>query len=99
MSRFRITRRARADLHGIWDYIGVENDNPAAAEKQVATLYDKFVLLAQHPLMGQQRDDLRSGLRAFAAGHYVILYYAMKDGIEVIGVVHGAQDIESLLGE
>jgi toxin ParE1/3/4 len=47
--------------------------------------------------MGQLRDDLRPDLRTFAAESYVILYYAMKEGIEVVGVVHGAQDIEAML--
>jgi len=96
MSRFRLSRQASADIRAIWDYLGVAKDDPTAAHRQVETLFERFQLLATHPLMGQSREDLRSGLRAFAAGSYVILYYPMKDGIQVAGVVHGARDIESM---
>ena len=96
MSRVRLTDQAEADICGIWHYVGVTNANPAAVDRQVARLYDKLCLLATQPLMGQLREDLRPGLRVFATGKYVILYYPMKDGIEVVGVVHGAQDIDSI---
>lgn len=96
MSRFRISRQAAADSDAIWDYLAIAKDNPAAAYHQVENLFEKFHLLATQPLMGQSREDLRSGLRTFAAGSYVILYYPLRDGIEVAGVVHGARDIESM---
>ncbi len=96
MSRFRLSRQAKADIHAIWDYIGITNDNPTAAHNQVETLFEKLQLLATQPMMGQLREDLRPRLRTFAAGSYVVLYYPMKDGIEVAGVVHGARDIESM---
>ena len=96
MSRFRLSNQAKADVHAIWDYIGITNGNPTAAQDQVESLYEKFKLLATQPMMGQLREDLRCGLRAFVAGSYVILYFPMPDGIEVAGVVHGAQDVESM---
>ena len=93
MSRFRLSHRASADIRAIWDYIGVAKDDPTAAHRQVETLLERLQLLATHPLMGQSREDLRSGLRTFAAGNYVILYYPMTDGIRVAGVVHGAREM------
>jgi plasmid stabilization system protein ParE len=40
--------------------------------------------------------DIRSWtLRKFR--HFVILYRPMEDGVEVIRVVHGSQDMQSLL--
>ncbi len=62
----------------------------------MTSLYERFHLLAGQPLMGQLREDLRPDLRAFAADNYVILYYPMKHGIEVAGIVHGAQDVRSM---
>ncbi len=96
MSRVRLTDQAETDICSIWHYIAVTNASPTAADGQVMSLYDKLGVLATQPLMGQLREDLRPGLRAFAAGNYVILYYPIKDGIEVVGVVHGAQDVESM---
>lgn len=96
MSRVRLSDRAKADIHGIWDYLGIARGSPGAADRQVEVLYDKFNLLAAQPLLGELRDDLRPGLRLFVAGSYVILYYPITGGVEVAGVVHGARDIESM---
>jgi toxin ParE1/3/4 len=96
MTPVRLSRQAEADIHAIWDYLGIAKGSPAAARNVVEMVYGRLNLLAQHPMLGQSRDDLRQGVRSFSAGAYVILYYPMEDGIEVIGVVHAARDIESL---
>jgi len=96
MNRYVISPQAEADLQAVWDYIGIEKDSPDAASEQLLRFHRKFALLASQPLMGQLRDDLRPGLRIFAADSYVILYYPLNDGIEVVGVVHAARHIEWL---
>jgi toxin ParE1/3/4 len=96
MNRYRISALAKRDLEGIWDYIGITNDNPAAVRRQIELLHERFVLLAKRPRIGQLRDDLQPDLRFFPAGSYVILYYPVEDGIEVAGVIHGARDIEEM---
>ncbi len=96
MNHFTVAPLARKDLQAIWDYIGVENSSPDAAGRLLKWFFDKFALLASQPLLGQLREDLRPGLRIFSAESYVILYYPTKGGIEVVGVVHGAQDIEAM---
>jgi toxin ParE1/3/4 len=92
MSRFRLAAQAKIDLSEIWDYIGIANQNPTAAQRQVETLYQKFAILATQPLMGQACYRLRRGLRMFSAGSYVIFYTPCDDGVEVERVVHGARD-------
>lgn len=96
MNRYSFSPQATADLHAIWDYIAIEQDNPNAAKHQLARFHEKFALLAAQPLMGQLREDLRPGLRIFVADNYVILYYPIEDGIEVVGLVHAARHIEWL---
>ncbi len=96
MSRVRVSRQAETDIHGIWDYIGIEKAAPVAAERLIEGLRGKFKLLAKHPMMGKARDDLREGLRIFSVGSYVVLYYPAEDGIEVAGVIHAARDIEGI---
>jgi toxin ParE1/3/4 len=96
MNRYSFSPQAVADLQAVWDYIGIEKDSPDAANRQLLRFHEKFALLATQPLMGQLRDDLRPGLRIFVADSYVILYYAVDDGIEVIGIVHAARHIEWL---
>jgi toxin ParE1/3/4 len=96
MNRYTIAPRADADLRAIWDYIAIQNNSPETARKFLERLSEKFVLLAASPLMGELRDDLRPGLRIFAAESYIILYYPLSDGVEIVGIVHGARDYESL---
>ena len=96
MKSYRLSSRARADIHAIWDYLAVERGSPEAAYRQVESLYAKFSLLATSPLLGEARDDLRPALRAFSADRYVIFYYPFDRGIEVAAVVHAARDIEGL---
>jgi toxin ParE1/3/4 len=96
MAPFRLTFRAEADIDAIWDYIAVVKHSPQAADNQIESLYARFNLLADHPLMGQLRSDLRTDLRVFSVENYVILYFPAAEGIEVIGVLHGARDIESI---
>ncbi len=96
MSRFTLDTDVRADLDAIWDYIGIENQNPVAASHQIEVLFDKFSLLATRPLLGEARDDLGEGVRMFVVRPYVILYRPKGHGIEVAQVVHSAQDIHAV---
>ena len=49
--------------------------------------------------MGRARDeDLRSGLRSFPVGEYVIIYRILDEDILILRVLHGSRDIEALLG-
>ena len=52
--------------------------------------------LAKNPLMGRERDEVMPGLRSFPFKRYVIFYQPLQDGIDVVRVLHGARDIESL---
>jgi toxin ParE1/3/4 len=94
MRRFRLSTRAQADLADVHHYIAA--DNVSAADKFIEGLFSLFHLLAESPGIGQERSDLRPNLRTISHGKYVVLFYAMRDGVEIVGVVHGARDIEAL---
>ncbi len=95
MGRFRLSQRAESDLADIHHYIAAENSS--AADQFIDDLFGLFHLLAENPRIGQERSDLRSDLRTMTHGKYVLLFYPMRDGVEIVGVIHGARDIESLL--
>ena len=59
-------------------------------------LYETMQKLAQFPLVGKERAEILEGLRSFPVNNYVIFYRSVDNGIEVIRVLHGARDIESL---
>lgn len=99
MKPYRLARRADDALDAIADEIA--EDNPAAAARVVAALYETFESLARLPGSGRRRDDLRSGLRVFPARrpahNYVILYYDGDEALEIDAVVHGARDWEDMV--
>jgi toxin ParE1/3/4 len=96
MSRFRLTEHAQSDLHQIWEYIGIEKDNPKAADRLMEKFFQQMSLLGTQPRIGQSRDEWSPDLRIFPVGNYVILYYPGDDEIEVIGIVYGRRDLPAL---
>jgi toxin ParE1/3/4 len=89
---------ARSDLDEIWDYLGIQKDNPAAAARQTEMLFEKLFLLTTHPLLGEARPDLGDNLRSFVAGNYVVVYRVGGATLEIVRIIHAARDIRSLFG-
>lgn len=94
----RIVRRPRAlqDLIEIWRYIAGESGEPRA-DKYLRRLNDVITYVAQQPPMGRARAELQEeGIRSFVAESHVIFYIALLDGMELVRVIHGSQDIEKV---
>jgi toxin ParE1/3/4 len=47
--------------------------------------------------VGRLRDDLRSGLRSFPVGRYVILYRIEDEDVLILNVVAADRDLDRLL--
>lgn len=94
MAVIRLRPRAAADLEETGDYIA--SDNPAAAAQLISDVVQCCELLAQSPLLGRDRGALRPDIRSFPVGRYIVFYRPVADGIEVIRILHGARDIQSL---
>jgi len=52
-------------------------------------------MLVENPLAGRVRLDLGANPRSFPVGNYVIFYVPIPDGVEVVRVMHGRQDIDA----
>ncbi|KYC37847.1 plasmid stabilization protein [Scytonema hofmannii PCC 7110] len=94
MSRVIRTPLAKNDLKEIWNYIADYSEE--RADSLLRVLDEKMQKLAQFPLMGKERAEILDGLRSFPVNNYIIFYRPIDKGIEVIRVLHGARDIESL---
>lgn len=92
MSRCTFTARAEGDLEDIADYIA--RDSTTRALAFVRRLRDRCNTLALYPYSGRARPELRPELRSVPTGSYVIFYRPLADGIEVVRVLHGRQDVE-----
>ncbi len=97
MSSVSLRPQAEEDLAEIWAYIA--EDSPAQADAFISKIDRQFRSLARHPFMGRHRPELLPDLRSFPLERYVIFYFPNKGGIEVVRVLHGARDLQSLLEE
>lgn len=89
--RYRIADSAEADMEDIWVYIAQHNAD--AADALIGKFRVRFASLAKTPGIGRRRTDLRSDLRSFAVGNYVIFYREMEPTIEIVRVLHGAMNL------
>ena len=97
MARLRWTREAEKWLRDIFDYIA--QDNPAAAERVVQGIYKKAQRLTDYPEIGYRyRAETEGEIRVLLYGHYRIADLRRDDSdvIDVLGVFHGALDIDRL---
>jgi len=92
-NRFRKLPQVDLDLDSIWSFIAA--DRVEAAQRQIDRIGAVFEMLVRNPLAGRERPDLRRGLRSFPVGSYFIFYVPLEDGIEVVRVMHGRQDIDA----
>lgn len=92
-NNFHKRPQADADLDSIWSYIAV--DNVRAANDLVERIGRVFKMLVENPLAGRERPDLQRGLRSFPVGSYLVFYVPASDGIEIVRVMSGRQDIDA----
>jgi toxin ParE1/3/4 len=92
-NRPRKRPQAESDITSIWQFIA--DDNVKAADALIDRIEAAFDMLAETPLAGRARNDLGSNLRSFPLRSYVIFYVPVSDGIEVVRVMHGRQDIDA----
>ena len=98
MAQIRWTLEAASWLEDIHDYIA--GDNADAATRVVAGIYDKVQSLSDFPRLGHvYRREPEGEIRILMYGHYRIAYLVKQDHdvVEIIGVFHGALDIERYL--
>lgn len=69
------------------------------ADSQLAAIESACVKLEYWPHAGRPRDGLLPGLRSVLAVPYVIFYRVQNDVVEVVRVLHGRRDIDSIFGE
>ena len=89
----RKSPQAEIDLTSIWNYVAA--DNVTAADRLLDRFDDAFDMLAEQPHAGRARNDLVPRLRSFPVSSYVIFYFPLPDGIEVVRVMSGRQDIDA----
>ena len=91
MPQVRKRPLAYADLADIWSTIA--DDSELQADAFLDLIEGKLALLTTQPEMGRERPELAPKLRAFPVKRYEVFYRPMRDGIEVLRVLHRARDV------
>ena len=78
------------DIHGY-----IAQDNPSAALRTVLGSHERVGTLSQFPDIGHvYREEANGLVRVLNYGHYRIAYLRTSTLIYVLGVFHGAMEIE-----
>ncbi|AKG20309.1 type II toxin-antitoxin system RelE/ParE family toxin [Calothrix sp. 336/3] len=94
MKQHIISPEANQDLEEIIDYFTSHNID--AGERFVDEFNKKCRYLANFPNMGRSYADIKDYLRDLPLEGYIILYRVTDTGIEILRVVSGYRDLESL---
>ena len=99
MATYRLAAPALADLDAVADYYA----DAAGADRAgalIASVVERFRLLAEHPRIGIARHELSPGLRSYAVPGtpYAIFYIPREHGVDVIRILHGRRDLAPLFG-
>lgn len=87
---------ARSDLKAIALFIA--EDNPDRAVTFVEELRLVAAEAARRPASFPARPDLAVGLRAARHGRYLLFFEESADEVRIVRVLHGARDLQRLLG-
>lgn len=84
------------DLKAVSDYIG--RDSPTYADQVVEAIVEAAEQLVTHPRMGWPVPELvADDLRQRVVHRYRLIYRLAPDRIDIVAVLHGAQDLPSAL--
>jgi toxin ParE1/3/4 len=97
MSRYIISPEASQDLDEISDYF--LSRSLEAGEWFVNGFEQKCKNLVKFPNMGRSYAEVEPSLRGVPLEGYIILYRVIEDGVEIVRVVSGYRDLESLFSE
>jgi len=96
-SRFVLAPAAARDLVAIWRYIRKQS-SPQMADQVESVIRQKFVFLARNPGAGHRRKNLTSeNVKFFAVYSYLIVYRPELKPVQIVAILHGRRDVESIL--
>ncbi len=94
MAFYNLSESAQQDILSIRDYT-MAQWGKAQASKYIALLQKRLEWLANNPALGKKRDDVKEGYISFPEGRHNIFYHCAEGGIEVLGIIHQSEDIDT----
>ncbi|MFC3441439.1 type II toxin-antitoxin system RelE/ParE family toxin [Sphingobium rhizovicinum] len=97
--RIVFTPEAEEQIGAIQDYIA-DAGSPQIATRFTDAILAHLDMLADYPLIGTARDDVRRGLRTLTHRRRVTIAFMVEaEAVVIIGFYYGGQDFETLLGD
>lgn len=96
MRRYILSPEAKTDIIHIRKYTR-RQWGKAQMEEYSVQLQERMRWLADNPVLGQSRDEIKEGYRSFNEGSHIIFYRVAGSAIEIIGIPHQSMDIEQNL--
>jgi toxin ParE1/3/4 len=97
VTQYAISSPAIRDLESISSYFA--EVNVEAGEHFLRGFRKRCQQLVNFPNIGRSYDALQTGLRGLPLDGYIILYRVVDDGLEIVRVVNGRQDLRSLFDQ
>jgi toxin ParE1/3/4 len=97
MTSYIISPLASRDLDNIFDYFAEFSVD--AGERFVEDFNKKCRNLAIFPNIGRAYTDIELSLRGIPLSAYIIFYRVNENSIEIVRVVSGYRDLDSLFSE
>jgi len=92
-----LSTQAKDDLKRITGYIAHRSKDRTVARNFKNKILEKCKKLARiKGKIGVARPDLTDGLRSHPFGNYIILFMYSDDSFEVVTILEGHRDIESM---
>lgn len=97
MRALRYALSALNDLDAIADYVESESASPPIARALIDRLQSRCERLAELPgMLGQDRAEIRPGIRSTPEGNYIIFFRYDGDCLDVIAVVDAHRELFAL---
>ena len=96
MKSYRLSYEARQDYFDAFDFISAYSS--AAADRWERQMLQAFDHLSEWPNTGRLLPEYAPDtVRFWIAEQYLVIYDPASDPVEIIGIVHGAQDLAPLI--
>lgn len=87
------SEEALDDLDQVWAYY-LHTAGPETAEKMVRDIHAGAQLLADHPLAGRSRREVRAGLRSLTLSLHVLFYRSVDQVVQIVRILDARQDLD-----
>ena len=97
MARVCWSDKAEESVLAIGRYIIEQTQSRQRGLDVITKVEDKCERYAEFPQVGTARPDLGPGLRCFPVDNLLVVYRPIEDGIAIILVAHGHQDVRTIV--